>query len=117
MSCFVYCLRTGPAVYSGYWSPESDQVIYTSGRNLVIKPLKSGLKPSSWAAHDGLVLCLDWSSANGLIVSAGEDSKYKVTGFIHDVVWLIIVELLLSFIAAVTYYTPSSKELKFSTQI
>ena len=44
----------------------------------MVKPLQSGLKPSSWMAHDGLLLSLDWSSVHGLIVSGGEGRKYKV---------------------------------------
>ena len=80
-------------MYCGNWSPESDQVIYADGKNLVIKPLKSGLKPCNWAAHDGLVLCLDWSPANGLIVSGGEDSKYKVKIVISPFVMWVFVHL------------------------
>ncbi|KAJ8958887.1 hypothetical protein NQ318_019655 [Aromia moschata] len=31
-----------------------------------------------WKAHEGLVLCLAWSAASELIVSGGEDCKYRV---------------------------------------
>ncbi|MEQ2184921.1 Intraflagellar transport protein 80, partial [Goodea atripinnis] len=31
-----------------------------------------------WKAHDGLVLKVDWNSVNDLILSGGEDCKYKV---------------------------------------
>lgn len=31
-----------------------------------------------WKAHDGIILAVDWSQRNGLIVSGGEDRKYKV---------------------------------------
>ena len=31
-----------------------------------------------WKAHSGVVLSLDWSVANGKILSGGEDGKYKV---------------------------------------
>lgn len=31
-----------------------------------------------WNAHDGIVLCTDWNPVNGLILSGGEDCKYKV---------------------------------------
>ncbi len=30
------------------------------------------------SAHDGLILCCDWSASNGRIISGGEDCKYKV---------------------------------------
>ena len=65
-------------VYSATWSPDSEQVLYTSGRSLVIKPLRPSVKPSQWKAHDGVVLCVGWNKCNGLIVSGGEDRKYKV---------------------------------------
>ena len=69
----------GSAVYSAIWSPDSDHVLHSSGKTLVIKPLQSGMKPVQWTAHDGLVLCADWSTANNFIVSGGEDRKYKVS--------------------------------------
>lgn len=31
-----------------------------------------------WKAHEGLVLCLAWSAASDIIVSGGEDCKYRV---------------------------------------
>ncbi|MEQ2218375.1 Intraflagellar transport protein 80, partial [Xenoophorus captivus] len=31
-----------------------------------------------WKGHDGLVLKVDWNSVNDLILSGGEDCKYKV---------------------------------------
>ena len=31
-----------------------------------------------WKAHDGVILTIDWSQRNGLIVSGGEDRRYKV---------------------------------------
>lgn len=31
-----------------------------------------------WYAHDGLVLTLSWNKNNGLIVSGGEDCRYKL---------------------------------------
>ena len=36
------------------------------------------MKPSQWRAHDGVILAIDWSLATGLIVSGGEDKRYKV---------------------------------------
>ncbi len=65
-------------MYAACWSPDSDAIAYTSGRSLVLKPLQPAVKPTQWKAHDGLILCLDWSSANSLLVSGGEDRKYKV---------------------------------------
>lgn len=45
------------------------------GRNRISIML---LPSKSWKAHDGIVLQVDWSPVNNMIVSCGEDCKYKV---------------------------------------
>ncbi|GIX75577.1 intraflagellar transport protein 80 homolog [Caerostris extrusa] len=65
-------------VYSLAWGPNSDQILYTLSRMLVIKPLQPNSKPLQWKAHDGLILKVAWNPSNNLIVSGGEDCKYKV---------------------------------------
>lgn len=65
-------------VYSVAWGPDSDRILYTAGRQLIIKPLQPSAKVIQWKAHDGLVLKVDWNSVNDLILSGGEDCKYKV---------------------------------------
>ncbi|XP_034085261.1 intraflagellar transport protein 80 homolog isoform X3 [Gymnodraco acuticeps] len=67
----------GSPVYSVAWGPDSDRILYTSGRQLVIKPLQPSAKVIQWKAHDGVVLKVDWNSVNDLILSGGEDCKYK----------------------------------------
>ena len=37
----------GSPVYSVSWGPDSDQVLYTNGRQLVIKPLAANAKPNT----------------------------------------------------------------------
>ena len=71
-------IKTNYPIYSVAWSSNNEQCLYTSGKNLAIKSLQPGNKPFQWKAHDGLVLKVDWSLVNGLIVSCGEDNKYKV---------------------------------------
>lgn len=68
----------GSPVYSVAWGPDSDRILYTSGRQLIIKPLQPSAKVIQWKAHDGVVLKVDWNSVNDLILSGGEDCKYKV---------------------------------------
>ena len=66
-------------VYSIAWSPDENYMLYTSDKNLAIKPIfKGGNKTLSWKAHDEIVLCVDWNFSNKLIISGGEDRKYKV---------------------------------------
>ena len=66
-------------VYSIAWSPDENYMLYTSDKNLAIKPIfKGGNKTLSWKAHDEIVLCVDWNFSNKLIISGGEDKKYKV---------------------------------------
>lgn len=70
--------QQGSPVYSVAWGPDSDRILYTSGRQLVIKPLQPSAKVIQWKAHDGVILKVDWNSVNELILSGGEDCKYKV---------------------------------------
>ncbi|KAG7471095.1 hypothetical protein MATL_G00120740 [Megalops atlanticus] len=65
-------------VYSVAWGPDSDRILYTSGKQLIIKPLQPSAKVLQWKAHDGVILKVDWNSVNDLILSGGEDCKYKV---------------------------------------
>uniref|UniRef100_A0A7M4EL33 Intraflagellar transport protein 80 homolog n=1 Tax=Crocodylus porosus TaxID=8502 RepID=A0A7M4EL33_CROPO len=71
-------VQQGTPVYSVAWSPDSGKVLYTSGKQLIIKPLQPNAKVLQWKAHDGVILKVDWNSVNDLILSAGEDCKYKV---------------------------------------
>ncbi|KAI9103258.1 WD40-repeat-containing domain protein [Phlyctochytrium arcticum] len=71
-------VQIGYPVYSVAWSPDSDHILFTNGRNLIIKSLQPASKPNQWRAHDGVILKVDWNLVNGLILSAGEDKKYKV---------------------------------------
>jgi len=45
---------------------------------LTIIPTLPGNKQISWKAHDGVVLGVDWNPGNNIIVSCGEDCKYRV---------------------------------------
>jgi len=60
------------------WSPDNNNILYASEKNLTIIPTHPGKKSLSWKAHDGIVLCCDWSLTSNLIVSGGEDCKYRV---------------------------------------
>ncbi|XP_044766624.1 intraflagellar transport protein 80 homolog [Coccinella septempunctata] len=66
------------SIYAACWSPDSQSIAYTQGKCVVIKQLAPNTKPLKWKAHEGIVLCLAWSSASELIVSGGEDCRYRV---------------------------------------
>mmetsp|Transcript_42074 Transcript_42074/g.98677 ORF Transcript_42074/g.98677 Transcript_42074/m.98677 type:complete len:767 (-) Transcript_42074:943-3243(-) len=66
------------SVYSLWWSPDSTSVCFTSGKEVIIKPLQPQAKQVMWKAHDATVMAVDWNSVNNLIVTGGEDRKYKV---------------------------------------
>ena len=68
----------GKPIYGLVWSPENDSILYCSDKNLVIVPTLPGNKQIQWKAHDGVVLQADWNPASNLIVSCGEDCKYRV---------------------------------------
>jgi intraflagellar transport protein 80 len=56
----------------------NDSILYCCDKNLTIVPTLPGSKQLQWKAHDGVVLQADWNPANNLIVSCGEDCKYRV---------------------------------------
>ncbi|KAJ8916293.1 hypothetical protein NQ315_016434 [Exocentrus adspersus] len=66
------------SVYGACWSPDSQSIAYTHGKCVVIKQLAPNTKPLRWKAHEGLVLCLAWSAASDILVSGGEDCRYRV---------------------------------------
>mmetsp|Transcript_43977 Transcript_43977/g.71548 ORF Transcript_43977/g.71548 Transcript_43977/m.71548 type:complete len:763 (+) Transcript_43977:114-2402(+) len=70
--------QTDRAVYSVAWGPDSDQVLFSSGNQLIIKPIQPSSKQVQWKAHDAPILKVDWNVVNNLIISGGEDCKYKV---------------------------------------
>lgn len=65
-------------VYKGCWSPNDDRVLFSSGKSLVIKSVDAAGKPLQWDAHGGLICALDWSAASDVIVSAGEDARFRI---------------------------------------
>ncbi|XP_044290364.1 intraflagellar transport protein 80 homolog isoform X1 [Varanus komodoensis] len=71
-------VQQGTPIYSVAWGPDSEKILYTSGKQLIIKPLQPNAKVLQWKAHDGIILKVDWNSVNDLILSASEDCKYKV---------------------------------------
>ena len=44
----------------------------------MIRPLTPSSKQTMWKAHDACVLSAEWNAVNNLIVSGGEDCKYRV---------------------------------------
>ena len=71
-------LQTSNPIYCVVWSPENDSVLYCSDKNIHIKSLNNTSKQLQWKAHEGLVLKADWNPSSNLIVSVGEDCRYKV---------------------------------------
>ncbi|KAI8802527.1 WD40-repeat-containing domain protein [Cladochytrium replicatum] len=71
-------MQLGYPTYAIAWSPDNDHILMTNGRNLIIKPIQPSSKPNQWKGHDGVILCADWNLVNDLILSGGEDRKYKV---------------------------------------
>ncbi|KAK9727581.1 WD domain, G-beta repeat [Popillia japonica] len=66
------------SIYGACWSPDNQSIVYTNGKFLVIKQLAPNTKPQKWKAHEGVTLCLSWSAASELIVSGGEECRYRV---------------------------------------
>ncbi|UPR04303.1 WD40 repeat domain-containing protein [Chloropicon primus] len=61
------------------FSGTSGVVVDQDGQsNVAGGPGMANSRSIRWKAHAGVVLSLDWSVANGKIVTGGEDGKYKV---------------------------------------
>lgn len=71
-------MQTGQCIYSISWSPSSDAVLYATGKEITIKPVQPQSKQIRWKAHEGTVMKVDWNPVNSLIVSGGEDCRYRV---------------------------------------
>lgn len=71
-------VQIGKPIYCVVWSPDNNNILYASEKSLTIIPTQPGKKPFTWKAHDGVVLQCDWSLTSNLIVSGGEDCKYRV---------------------------------------
>lgn len=66
------------SIYGACWSSDGHSIAYTHGKLIVIKNLAPNTKPLQWKAHEGTILCLAWSAVNELLVSGGEDCRYRV---------------------------------------
>lgn len=72
-------IQNDSAIYSICWGPNSDSLLYSSGKNLIIKPVsRPSEKHTKWKAHEAAVLKVDWNAVTDLIVSGGEDGRFKV---------------------------------------
>eukprot|EP01016_Furgasonia_blochmanni_P034705 TRINITY_DN3774_c0_g2_i1.p1 TRINITY_DN3774_c0_g2~~TRINITY_DN3774_c0_g2_i1.p1 ORF type:complete len:779 (-),score=217.27 TRINITY_DN3774_c0_g2_i1:42-2378(-) len=65
-------------IYCVTWGPDNESVLFCFEKTISIKPLQAGSKQIQWKAHDGVVLKVDWNPTNNLIVSGGEDCRYKI---------------------------------------
>lgn len=65
-------------VYSLAWSANSAHVALASGKHIKIVNQQPGVPTLEWKAHLANVLSLDWNPCSNLIISGGEDCKYRV---------------------------------------
>ncbi|XP_074600679.1 intraflagellar transport protein Oseg5 isoform X2 [Brevipalpus obovatus] len=65
-------------VYELAWSSNSDSIVYNVENYLEIKSLSPKIKPLLWKAHDGPIIGIAWNKSNQMIISTGEDCRYKI---------------------------------------
>ena len=70
--------QQGAAIYTLAWGPDSNQLLFGSGSNCIIKSINVDRKQVQWTAHDGIVMKADWNPVTNLVVTGGEDRRYKV---------------------------------------
>jgi intraflagellar transport protein 80 len=68
----------GRPVYGADWNSDATKIAYSCAENCFIKSLKAQTNPIKWKAHEGVVLCLNWSAVNDLIATGGEDCRYRI---------------------------------------
>uniref|UniRef100_A0AC35UHV9 WD_REPEATS_REGION domain-containing protein n=1 Tax=Rhabditophanes sp. KR3021 TaxID=114890 RepID=A0AC35UHV9_9BILA len=66
------------SVYAIAWNPDDSKVLYCSGEYCYVKSLKLPTAPLKWKAHEGTITCCDWAKSTNLMVTGGEDCKYRV---------------------------------------
>ncbi|KAL7303838.1 hypothetical protein TKK_0003962 [Trichogramma kaykai] len=71
-------VRGNQPVLAAAWSPDNSMILYAQGPFLLIQSLTSTSKPLKWQGHDGLIMAVSWNQFHGLIVSGGEDCRYKL---------------------------------------
>eukprot|EP00727_Mastigamoeba_balamuthi_P006738 m51a1_g2685 putative intraflagellar transport protein 80 homolog (728) ;mRNA; f:749144-752031 len=71
-------VKLGRSILSMTMAPTYNEVLVACGKDLVLKPLQANSKQYQWQAHEGAVLKVDWNPVNNLIVSCGEDCRYRV---------------------------------------
>ena len=60
------------------WSADGQRVMWCTGSDVVIRSKGSDRSRTTWRAHAGACLCADWSPVHGMVVTGGEDGKYRV---------------------------------------
>ena len=73
-------VKAAHPVYAVADGPGGDALAYVCDRRIHVAPVgdAKARQATSWVAHDQVALALDWDAANGLLVSGGEDCRYKV---------------------------------------
>ncbi|KAF4653736.1 Intraflagellar transport protein 80, partial [Perkinsus chesapeaki] len=79
--------QVSTAVICAAWSPDSETLAFSCLPSLHLKTLVAGRGLIQWKAvesgtspdmNTGEILCLDWSPVTRLIVSGGEDCRYRI---------------------------------------
>ena len=69
--------KTESPAYAVAWSPDSTELVYGNGKNIVFKNIKPGVNDITIKASDvGVITVLSWSSTENLVLAAGEDCRF-----------------------------------------
>ncbi|UJR33697.1 hypothetical protein I4U23_021126 [Adineta vaga] len=71
-------VQSATPIFCICWSADNDAILYCTGKHLVIKSFSLNSKPNTWKAHDQFILKCDWNTVNNLIISGGEDCRYRI---------------------------------------
>lgn len=69
--------KTESPAYAVAWSPDSTELVYGNGKNIIFKNIKPGVNDITIKATDvGVITVLSWSSTENLVLAAGEDCRF-----------------------------------------
>lgn len=71
--------RTESPAFAVAWSPDSSELVYGNGKNIVIKHIKPGVNDINVKVNDvGIISVLSWSNTENIILVAGEDCRFSL---------------------------------------
>ncbi len=80
-------MQASHAILQCTWDAKGTSIAAVAGQSLLLGSLQNGVVLSLDDAHEGLMLCVDWGGVHDMVVTGGEDCRYKVCVFCEGACW------------------------------